>query len=114
MMRANITIVALLLCAFAAGCERENPGPPDAGPRDAGSREDDAGNLDGGPLTDAGPFDAGPDAGSCEGEDGCWSCAPTTSVHFLNRCTDAICDPFPVTQARLPLLRADGTVPPLP
>lgn len=30
-----------------------------------------------------------------------------------NACTDNTCYPFPITQARLPLLNADGSVPPL-
>ena len=95
------------------GCERDNPTPPDGGGRR------DAGPGDAGEVTsDAGPGDAGTDADAskedCVTEEGCWSCPPTQPQHFLNGCTDATCSPFPVTTTRLPRLRADGTVPPLP
>lgn len=49
----------------------------------------------------------------CEGPDGCFNCAPTKPVEVLNACTDATCEPFD-NKARLPLLRGDGTLPPLP
>ena len=54
------------------------------------------------------------DPAECETPDGCWSCTPTTHKQHLNACTDAVCEPFPNTKDRLPLLEADGTLPPLP
>jgi len=93
--------------------------PVDAGDVDGGAPVD-GGDVDGGAPVDAGdvdggaPIDAGaPDAGSCLGTGGCWSCAPTTQVQFLNACTGAGCSPFD-NRARLPLLNPDGTLPPLP
>jgi hypothetical protein len=112
----RIFLIAMLI----AGCERENPGPPDAGPRPDSGREDggrddggiDAGDFDGGDVdagTDAGQVDAGP---GCEDE-GCWACEPTTTEQLLNACTDSSCAAFPITRARLPRLNEDGTLPPL-
>ncbi|XXX77818.1 hypothetical protein WMF30_03460 [Sorangium sp. So ce134] len=49
--------------------------------------------------------------GGCDGDDGCYRCAPTTSEQLLNACTDAACRPF--DNARLTNLR-DGGLPPLP
>ncbi len=60
------------------------------------------------------PADTGPaDAGSCEGDGGCFACTPTSSVQFLNRCTTASCARFD-NAARLTRLNADGGLPPLP
>lgn len=56
---------------------------------------------------------AGSDAVSCEGPGGCWSCAPTTSLQILNQCNDLVSVPFD-NKARLPLLPADGKLPPVP
>ncbi|KYF96680.1 hypothetical protein BE20_41290 [Sorangium cellulosum] len=56
------------------------------------------------------PADSVPPAG-CDGDDGCYSCAPTTNEQLLNACTDAACRPF--DDARLTNLR-DGGLPPLP
>ena len=50
----------------------------------------------------------------CDGPNGCYNCKPTTPVQVLNACTDASCEPFANTKERLPLLNADGTLPPLP
>ncbi|UJR81749.1 hypothetical protein [Sandaracinus amylolyticus] len=114
------TAILTLLAMLAMGCERDNPTPPDAGGRrDA---QVDSGELDGG--QDPEPTDAQvdaqlpdrelPDGGECTSRPDCWSCLPTEPEHFLNGCTDSTCIEFPITQARLPRLRADGTVPPLP
>jgi hypothetical protein len=47
------------------------------------------------------------------GADGCFNC-PEEPNEFLNRCVDgADCEPFD-NAARLPLLEADGSLPPLP
>lgn len=65
------------------------------------------------PGTDV-PADSGPvDAGSCVGDGGCFACAPTTSVQFLNRCTSSSCTRFD-NATRLTRLNADGGLPPLP
>ncbi|MBX3271346.1 MAG: hypothetical protein KF729_13860 [Sandaracinaceae bacterium] len=116
-MTTKLTLASALALSvlLAVGCDRDNPTPPDAGgPRDAGA-------LDAGEPQDGGdtPIDAGTDAGDvdaggCLAPTGCWDCPPSTSEQFLNACTSAACDPFPITTARLPRLRADGTVPPLP
>jgi hypothetical protein len=110
-----------LLFALSFACDRENDGPPDAGaPRDAA--RPDTGTVDAGPgfdaaVGDAGDRDAGPvrDAAvGCEVDGGtCYACEPFTSLEHLNACTDSTCEPF-ANRTRLPLLREDGTVPPLP
>lgn len=104
-----LTLFLSLALITMLGCERTTEEPPDTGPRrDAGS--------DAPPATDAPePDGALPDGGlACRGPSGCWSCEPTELAHFLDGCTDSSCEPFPVTTARLPLLRADGSLPPLP
>jgi len=60
----------------------------------------------------SGTTDGTPDP--CVGDLGCWSCEPALPVHLLNRCTGASCEPFANTRERLPLLAADGSLPPLP
>jgi len=39
---------------------------------------------------------------------------PKEPVELLNACSDASCEPFANTPERLPLLEADGSLPPLP
>jgi hypothetical protein len=113
----------VFVLALLAGCERNNPTPPgsDAGPRDAAPRLDapeldaagDAATLDGGTL-DAQVDAALNDSGTCAVDGGtCYACAPSTSDQLLNACTSKACTPFANTAARLPLLRPDGTLPPL-
>jgi hypothetical protein len=49
------------------------------------------------------------------GDDGCFNCPANGEVEqWLNRCVDSDCEPFDNSQARLPLLKSDGTLPPLP
>ncbi len=48
------------------------------------------------------------------GENGCFNCPENRNLEqFLNRCTDGECIPFDNAE-RLPLLKADGSVPKLP
>lgn len=126
----RVLVITSLLALTLAGCDRTTEEPPDAG-----------GRRDTGPVSDTGvdaPVDAGSDVGAdtgtptdvgdagelpdapvdgglvCDDPSGCWACPPTEPIHFLNGCTDSTCEPFPVTTARLPLLNADGSLPPLP
>ena len=114
------TLVRALLCiasfTLASACDRQNPGPPDGGPPpDSGPRADAHLERDAGESDDAGAeTDAGIPDGGCVSTGDCWSCPPLVSEHFLNACSDSTCEPFPITTARLPRMRADGTVPPLP
>jgi hypothetical protein len=98
--------------------------PTDTGAVDTGALDTgaDAGAADvtapDAPTADAPaadvPRDGGAtDGGSCVGDGGCYACAPSTTAQFLNRCTGSACAPFN-NAARLPLLRADGGLPPLP
>jgi hypothetical protein len=121
-MRTLLVASALMLGALA-GCDRNTEEPPDTGGRrDVGEPLDagpDTATLDTGTdggLEDAGETDtSGFDGGTdCEDPSGCWACAPTEPEHFLDGCTDATCEPFAVTTARLPLLNPDGSLPPLP
>ncbi len=77
--------------------------------------------------TDAGPdiqvdistADSGPDTSvadvpvNCSGANGCYACPPTTNAQFLNQCNNLSTAPFD-NKGRLPLLNADGSLPPLP
>ncbi|MBN8612434.1 MAG: hypothetical protein J0L92_17710 [Deltaproteobacteria bacterium] len=125
----------LSITALAAGCPGPEEVPPDA------ARPDRDAAVDAAIVADSGPGDAGtdafspdaftfdapgldaytedapssdPDAFVCDDPTGCYRCTPTTSEQFLDRCTSASCEPFENTRARLPLLREDGTLPPLP
>jgi hypothetical protein len=55
----------------------------------------------------------GGSGGGCEGPDGCYSCAPSKPVEYLNGCTDATCIPYDNTPLQ-DLLEPDGSVPPVP
>jgi hypothetical protein len=110
MKTLNKGALALALFALAACDNEANPTPtstfttstgPGAGGNGAGS-EGGAGGGNGGSGT----------GGDCTSEAGCWDCAPTENVHFLNACTDASCSPFD-NVARLPLYN-NGDLPPLP
>jgi len=59
----------------------------------------------------------GPDQPACtlpeKGKDGCFNCPENGVIEqWLNRCVDSDCEPF--DNKRLPLLKADGSLPPLP
>lgn len=107
-MRAYLFMLSVAL--VIAGCDRTTEEPPDGGGRrDTGA--DVAIDAPEDATTDTPAVDGGEE---CLGPSGCWSCAPTEPAHFLDGCTDSTCEPFDVTSARLPLLRPDGTLPPLP
>lgn len=117
---------ALLLSMSSASlnaCGREQDAPPvsdDAGTEDDGASSE--GGTSGAGTTASTTHDTGADTTNgavdtgvdCEGPDGCYGCAPTTPTQVLNACTDATCEPFPNTPERLPLLEADGALPPIP
>ena len=47
-----------------------------------------------------------------KGADGCFNCPKNGQIEqWLNRCVDSECEPF--DNSRLPLLKADGSLPPL-
>ena len=94
-------IAVALLGGACGGGQAQPPGEDDTG--DA-STDADAGESSGDPT--------GADA--CAGPEGCFNCPPTKAVELLNACTDASCAPFPNTAERLPLLKPDGGLPPLP
>jgi hypothetical protein len=82
------------------------------------------GSTDGGAPTEtpvggqAGQGGAGSVQPTCDpllGADGCFNCPKNGEVEqWLNRCVDSDCVPFENTAARLPRLKADGSLPPLP
>lgn len=99
--------------ALATGCPGEEAQPPvaDDGNDTQPSEESDTGDTDSpGTQTDDGTVD---DTGTDTGEEQCVE-EPTEPVELLNGCTDATCEPFANTPERLPLLQADGSLPPLP
>lgn len=111
-----------------AACGRDQDAPPASDESSTGGGEESTGGGEnsattgasatasttmgtGADTTDGGGSDTGVD---CEGPDGCYGCAPTTPTQVLNACTDATGEPFPNTPERLPLLEADGALPPIP
>jgi hypothetical protein len=48
------------------------------------------------------------------GAAGCFSGTPSTDDQYLNACNGLTCNPYPNDKAHLPLLNADGSLPPLP
>lgn len=105
------SLLLLSLGAFA-GCPGEEEQPPVA---DGGS-DTGPGSETGDPTGSTGPVDATVDDTAGDTDTGGESCVeePTEPVEILNGCTDATCEPFANTPERLPLLNADGTLPPLP
>jgi hypothetical protein len=140
---APTLLLSLALVAIACSDDGDdNPKPPDVGtagtkttagsggkaPGTAGSTGNNGGapNPEGGggsTTTDGGepPVVAGNGQGGaptveCDlpelGKDGCFNC-PNAQVEYLNRCSDGDCLPFDNAE-RLPLLKADGSLPDLP
>ena len=123
----NRAIIFLASLAIAAACSRDQDEPPEQGTDDTGNA-DDTGPSEGTDTGDDttpgtsgidssgdGSDDNGSESGTnCEGPDDCYACTPSEPTQFLNACTDAECEPFPNTQERLPLIGADGTLPPIP
>src|SRR5687767_8787707 len=97
--RIRSTVGPMLLATFGLfasglGCPTEVTPPDEVGDTDDG--DDDPGDGDG-------DGDAGDgDGDGCVGQDGCFACEPTNSAEFLNACSDASCEPFDNSQARLP------------
>lgn len=97
-MRALIHCTLALAALTLLGCPRDQDAPA-AGTTSADSTAgDESGTTD----------------GACVGPAGCYDCAPSNGEQVLNRCTDATCEPFANTVERLPLLGADGALPPIP
>lgn len=86
-MRPHVLLL-LALASLASACVEDAQTAVDAGARDVSVAREDV------------PADAG-----------CFVGTPRTRLEFLNRCTDAEVATKAVV---LPLLRADGTLPPLP
>lgn len=68
------------------------------------------GGAGGGSVGDGGLGGAG---GNPDGGSSTCSVNPATNIEYLNSCAEG-CIKFDNTKDRLPLLRADGTLPPLP
>jgi len=105
----HFAVAAALAALSLAGCgddSGENPKPSITAGNGAGSTSTGTDGAGGG--GDGGSDGAG---GGCT-EDGCYSCEPTRTEHFLDACTESQCSPFD-NAARLPLF-ADGDLPPVP
>ena len=101
MLRSGaFAVMGAALVATLLGCGGAQNQPPE----DESGSEDEAGESSGDPT----------EADECAGAEGCFDCPPTEPAHLLNACTDATCAPFLNTAERLPLLKADGGLPPLP
>lgn len=127
-IRVLIAVRAFVLCVgLVGGCAPPQVEPPTSA-TDSGDSSTSAGNSTGAPTsggqateattdaTDSASGDPGgtTDSAACEGPNGCFDCPPSKPLEVLNACTDATCEPFPNTKKRLPLLKDDGTLPPLP
>ncbi len=118
--------LSALLVACGGG-QVEPPDDDDGGPSTqdpASSSGDTTSDNPTGDATSDATSDATDDTGdpgtgdtggtdACLGPDGCFSCPPNDPDELLNACSDATCEPF-ANKDRLPLLNADGTLPPLP
>lgn len=121
-MRAFTTSLLLLAAIPMLGCPRDQDAPPaDDTASSAGSTGGSAttGSVDSsGTAPTSVDTTAGTESGTtgeeCLGPGGCYDCAPSTAEQVLNHCTDAACEPFANTVDRLPLIGADGTLPPIP
>ncbi|HWA74159.1 MAG TPA: hypothetical protein VG937_17570 [Polyangiaceae bacterium] len=90
-----------------------NGGASDTGGTDVGGEPGTggtAGSGDGGGGANGGGDVGGGGAGGAGPDNTC----PATDLEFLNRPNTSQCSKFPNTKARLPLLNADGSLPPLP
>ncbi len=100
-------LAVLGLLGSALACPGDEATPP------TGEEDTDSGDGDGDPGDgDGDPGDG--DGDDCLGPNDCFACEPTTSIEIINACTDATCEAFDNSPARLPLLERDGTLPPLP
>src|SRR5690349_7017536 len=105
--------------ALVACSSESNPRPPDttfttsSGTTTSATGTGGAGGGGGstGSSSATGTGGAG-GAPSCDGPNGCYSCAPKTGTQLLNACTTSQCSPFD-NAARLPLYN-NGNLPPLP
>jgi hypothetical protein len=133
-------LVAALVWGSACGGDGEEVVPPSTLPPDAGTPVPDGGSStpdggaavpDGGPapdpgdggsttppdvdaetpLEDTGPVE--PPPADCTTPEGCFRCPPRNELELLNQCNDRSSAVFD-NRARLPLLRPDGSLPPLP
>jgi hypothetical protein len=88
-----------------------NGGASDTGGTDVGGELGTGGSAgDGGSGANGGSDLGGGGAGGAGPDHTC----PATDLEFLNRPNTSQCSKFPNTKARLPLLNADGSLPPLP
>lgn len=97
--------------AAEASTEASTEAGGDAGEGEGGAAEAGA-DATADAIADATTEGGAGDGGSCRGADNCYSCEPTESSHFLDRCTDGRCARFD-NAARLPLYNG-GVLPPLP
>lgn len=87
-----------------------DPGNGGTGAEAGGPPEEVAGAGGGG-----GGAPPGPACDPLLGTNGCFNCpADGEQEQWFNRCVDSTCLPFANTEARLPLLNADGSLPNLP
>jgi hypothetical protein len=89
MLKNNLLVCMLGLTALSLACGEEAAPPDGPGGGETGTSGDGDGD------------------GACVEQ-------PVSPVELLNACTDAVCEPFANTKQRLPLLRDDGSLPPLP
>jgi hypothetical protein len=122
-LRNTVPVIAL---AFGVlGCARDQDAPPQEETKGADGSGTDPNTLDttvtdptsdgsGDPVTTASGNESGTTGNECLGAEGCYACDPAHNVQLLDHCTDADCEPFANTPERLPLLDADGSLPPIP
>jgi hypothetical protein len=75
------------------------------------------GGVGAGGAPEGGAESGGANPGGAAGQGGTGdsgSTCPATDLEFLNRPSSSQCSKFPNTKARLPGLKADGSLPPLP
>lgn len=85
------------------------------GPASSSSTTTGSSSSGGSTNTSTSSSGSGAGGGSCTDADAgnCYSCPPMTNTEFLNACNGMTCQPYDNSIANLPMLTADGGLPPI-
>lgn len=117
--RASLVVAVLGISAAFAACSSEDTNPTPTPVTSSATSGDSAASTTSAGTTGAGgagsttttTSSSATGTGGAGGGADCFSGTPKTNAEFLNACTTADCGKF---TAALPLLKSDGTLPPLP
>jgi hypothetical protein len=119
MPRSILLLAALGLSAAFAACSSEDTNPNPTPVTSSTSGGETTSSVTSSATTGAGgagsttttTSSSASGTGGAGGGGDCFAGTPKTNAEFLNACTTADCGKFTTT---LPLLKSDGTLPPLP